>query len=72
MIHAQCHTIIVMSAIATGGTITLLDENEGKNVQNEGVSLHLVDRTETVIWTLSRLKNLANNHCELVGTPCSK
>ena len=40
-----------MSAIATSGAITLhnrdVDKNEGKNVQNEGVSLLLVDRTDS-------------------------
>ena len=36
------------------------DENEGKKVQNEGVSLLLVDRTENN-GPLSRLKNVVNN-----------
>ena len=44
---------MVMSAIATGGAIMLQqDKNEGKNVQNEGVSLLLVDKIDS------------NEHCQ--------
>ena len=32
-----------MPCLATSGAVTLMEENEGKKVQNEGVSLLLVD-----------------------------